>query len=255
MLDRIAEFFVFGFFPLLVGVMAGPPASMAADRVIEGEVVYREKTALPPDAVLTVQLADVSLADAPGTIVAEQKVDPAGQAPIGFKLSFDPAALLPNMTYVLQARIMSGNALLFINDERHAIDPLTDARQTLVVRMIGAKDQTAPDAVLGKDWTVAFVDGAGDLPDTTVTFRIDETGKVGGKGPCNSYFSQAKVEGSSMTLGPVGATRMACSQDQMARETALFDALAKVAAFRIDGGRLILADRDGKEVVRLAAAG
>ena len=50
-------------------------------------MVYRERIALPPNAVLSVQLADVSLADAPAAILGEQKIDPAGQVPIKFEIS------------------------------------------------------------------------------------------------------------------------------------------------------------------------
>jgi putative lipoprotein len=77
MLDRIAEFFIFGFVPLVVGILAVPELSIAADKALKGEVVYRERIALPPNAVLSVQLADVSLADAPAAIIGEQKVSPA----------------------------------------------------------------------------------------------------------------------------------------------------------------------------------
>lgn len=78
MLDRIAEFFIFGFTPLVVGILAAPAFSAAAERAVEGEASYRERIALPEDAVLTVQLADVSLADAPAAVIAERKVEPAG---------------------------------------------------------------------------------------------------------------------------------------------------------------------------------
>ena len=65
MLDRVAEFFIFGLVPLVVGVFAVPEMTSAAETTVAGEVVYRERIALPPDAVLVVELADVSLAQAP----------------------------------------------------------------------------------------------------------------------------------------------------------------------------------------------
>ncbi|WP_246680839.1 hypothetical protein [Mesorhizobium sp. B2-2-4] len=48
MLDRIAEFFVFGFVPLVVGILAVPELSVAAEKALKGEVTYRERIALPP---------------------------------------------------------------------------------------------------------------------------------------------------------------------------------------------------------------
>ncbi len=65
MLDRIAELLIFGFTPLVIGMLVAPGAPQAAEHVLHGEVLYRERIALPPNAIVSVQLADVSLADAP----------------------------------------------------------------------------------------------------------------------------------------------------------------------------------------------
>lgn len=90
MLDRIAELLIFGFAPLVVGLLIAPGVPEAAEHVLAGEVLYRERIALPPNAVVSVQLADVSLADAPAAIVGEQTVEPAGQVPVKFAIRFDP---------------------------------------------------------------------------------------------------------------------------------------------------------------------
>ncbi|ESY77119.1 hypothetical protein X740_25785 [Mesorhizobium sp. LNHC221B00] len=90
MLDRLAEFLVFGFVPLVVGILAVPELSVAAEKAVRGEVIYRERIALPPNAVLSVQLADVSLADAPARIIGEQRIKPAGQVPISFEIKLTP---------------------------------------------------------------------------------------------------------------------------------------------------------------------
>ncbi len=136
MLDKFAEFFIFGFTPLLVGMLAVPELSHAAEKMLTGEVIYRERIALPPNAVLTVQLADVSLADAPATVLGEQKIAPAGQVPIGFEIRFDPSDIRPNMTYALQARISVEGRLLFINDERYQVDPAAGAPVKMTLKMV-----------------------------------------------------------------------------------------------------------------------
>ena len=137
MLDRIAEFFIFGFAPLVIGVLTGPEMSFAADKSIKGEIIYRERMALPPNAEVTVQLADVSLADAPATIIGVQTLKPAGQVPIKFEIKFDPSVIRPKTDYALQARITVDNQLMFINDERLTVDPLSDAPQTIVLKRTG----------------------------------------------------------------------------------------------------------------------
>lgn len=137
MLDRIAEFFIFGLVPLVVGVLAVPELSDAAERTLTGEVTYRERIALPPDAMLSVELADVSLADAPATLIGQRKIVPAGQVPIRFEIGFDPKAIRPGRTYALQARITVDGRILFITDTRHQVEPLDGKPMTIVMKRVG----------------------------------------------------------------------------------------------------------------------
>jgi uncharacterized lipoprotein YbaY len=59
---------------------------------------------------VTVTLADVSLADAPAQMIARQVIAEPGQPPIPFELRYDPATIIPNHTYAVQARIEDGGA-------------------------------------------------------------------------------------------------------------------------------------------------
>lgn len=135
MLDRIAELFIFGLVPLVVGVLAVPEISGAAERTIVGEVTYRERIALPPNAVLSVELADVSLADAPATVIGQRKIVPAGQVPIRFEIGFDSKAIRPGRTYALQARITVDGRLMFITDTRHEVDPMDGKPHAVLLKM------------------------------------------------------------------------------------------------------------------------
>ncbi|BCM18514.1 YbaY family lipoprotein [Mesorhizobium sp. J8] len=137
MLDRIAEFFIFGLVPLVVGVFAVPEVTKAGEKTVAGEVTYRERIALPPDAVLVVELADVSLADAPATVIAKRRIAPTGQVPIKFDIGFDPKAIQKGRTYALQARIMVGERLMFITGTSHQLDPLAGGRQGIVLKRAG----------------------------------------------------------------------------------------------------------------------
>ncbi|MBZ9741255.1 MULTISPECIES: YbaY family lipoprotein [unclassified Mesorhizobium] len=253
MLDRLAEFFVFGFVPLVVGILAVPELSVAAGKTVSGEVIYRERIALPPSAVLSVQLADVSLADAPAKIIGEQTVKPAGQVPISFEIKFDPSLIEPRMTYALQARIVVDGRLMFISDMRHQVDPLTDAPQTVMLKMVAPNAEPAA-SVFDQVWLVDYVDGVGTIAAPQATFRVSEAGKAGGSGPCNTYFATAKVDGQTIAISDIGSTYKACAPEVMAEEKALFSALAKAASFNVDAGRLVISDKDGREILRFSAA-
>ena len=89
---------------------------------VTGSVTYRERIALPPSAVITVKLVDVSLADAPAVLIAEQVIATAGrQVPFEFALEYDAARIPPSHTYAVQVRIENGDRLLFISDKMNLV--------------------------------------------------------------------------------------------------------------------------------------
>lgn len=91
-------------------------------QVINGEVWYRERMALPPGAEVTVTLEDQSRADVPATVITDYTHVVDGQAPpYSFRLVFDPSAIDDRMTYGLRARIEHDGKLMFTSTEH--IDP------------------------------------------------------------------------------------------------------------------------------------
>jgi putative lipoprotein len=100
-------------------VPAGGGTSVAK---VTGTVTYRERIALPPTAVIKVQLVDVSRADAPAIVLGEQVTHAAGkQVPFSFEIPFDPARIEASHTYAVQARIEQDGKLRFISDQHYAV--------------------------------------------------------------------------------------------------------------------------------------
>ena len=85
---------------------------------VSGTVVYRERIALPDDAVVTVQLRDVSLMDVEAQLLGEEVIHPdGGQVPIPYKVPYDAEAIDERNSYSMSARIEDGSGkLLFISD-------------------------------------------------------------------------------------------------------------------------------------------
>lgn len=84
---------------------------------VSGNVLIRQKVALPPDAVLTVTLSDASLADAPSKVLSQKVARTEGkQAPFSFVLPYNPADIQPNARIVLSAAVTLDGKLLFITD-------------------------------------------------------------------------------------------------------------------------------------------
>ena len=73
-------------------------------------------------AVITVKLVDVSRADAPAVLSAEQVITTAGrQVPFEFALEYDASIIQPSHTYAVQVRIENGDRLLFISDKMNPV--------------------------------------------------------------------------------------------------------------------------------------
>ncbi|WMJ01068.1 YbaY family lipoprotein [Pseudomonas chlororaphis subsp. aurantiaca] len=108
------------------------PASKAS---LDGEVFYLQRIALPPAATLSVSLQDVSLADAPAVLLAEQKGPVKGQVPLPFHLSYDPAQVKPGHRYSVSARIEVAGKLLFITTEHNGVKLDGSDPQPLKIRV------------------------------------------------------------------------------------------------------------------------
>ncbi len=96
--------------------------------VVSGTVAYRERIAMPENAVLTMQLQDISVpdgtqgSDVPATVIAEQKFTFAGhQVPLPFELHYDAAKIDPKHAYVLSARITVADQLMFMNTTAYRV--------------------------------------------------------------------------------------------------------------------------------------
>ncbi|MBM3855537.1 MAG: hypothetical protein FJ399_20680 [Verrucomicrobia bacterium] len=99
-----------------------PQTGGSASAQVTGTVTYRERIALPPTAVVKIELVDVSRADAPAVVLGEQLIETAGkQVPFSFAITYDPAAIDERMSYAVQARIEVGDRLLLISDQRYAV--------------------------------------------------------------------------------------------------------------------------------------
>lgn len=92
------------------------------DNVVTGTVRYMQRSALPPNATLTVRLLDVSRQDVAATTIAEQRTPTAGkQVPFSFDLVYDRSKIIERNSYVVRAEIYSGDRLLFTTDTAYPV--------------------------------------------------------------------------------------------------------------------------------------
>ncbi|GGA74679.1 hypothetical protein GCM10011369_15620 [Neiella marina] len=115
--------------------------------VISGEVNYRQRIALPPDAVLRVTLNDVSLADAPAKLIASSTQLINSQVPIAFTLGAMKSQFEPNRRYSVRATISANNQLLFSSTRHYGVEPTQPSELTIEVEPIQRLRDT-PEAMV-----------------------------------------------------------------------------------------------------------
>ncbi|MGJ3257435.1 MAG: YbaY family lipoprotein [Alcanivorax sp.] len=166
-------------------------------QILSGKVMYRERMAMPKGATLTVTLEDVSLADAPSTVIAEQHIDDPGQVPVPFTLRYASEAVVHDhpMAYAVRAEIRGADGqLLWLTTERHTAElgerasgeEITVMLQRVAAEqsgdtqpktgMAGAKEAGASFWAVGNEpgWNLAIYPEeklvfVGDYGETTVT--------------------------------------------------------------------------------------
>ena len=110
---------------------------------------------------------------------------------------------------------------------------------------------TAPsgaEAIAG-DWNVtglytgtAITSPTGDQP-LTATFATDQ---VSGNSGCNNFSGPAKVDGTSIAIGPLASTMMACADPAVDQQAHQYTAALELArSFEVVGNRLSLYRADG----------
>lgn len=84
--------------------------------VVSGTITYRDKSALPDDALVTVVLADASVPNQPAKILS-QIIFPAGQTqvPFQFSLPYTQSQIISAKRIIVTGRIELNNQLLYSN--------------------------------------------------------------------------------------------------------------------------------------------
>jgi putative lipoprotein len=116
---------------LMIGVLILSLAGCSSDGglirpdrpVMTGTVMYRERIALPPTAVLTIRLLDITRTDAPAAVLAERSISNPGNPPMKFELAYPYGGITAKRHYVIEARIEVEGRMRFLSNETHEVTP------------------------------------------------------------------------------------------------------------------------------------
>jgi putative lipoprotein len=245
-------------------------AQARAEKAMKGTATYRERMALPPNAVFEATLEDVSKADAPAEVVTRLRIERPGQPPIQFAFTYDSSRIQPQHRYAVRGRILVGETLLFTTDQQYPVLTSGHGNQVaLILRRVSAASAAgAPNAASGGSgggstsslentyWKLIQL---GDAPVTVASKQNEphlilnsESRRVAGSGGCNRLTGSYQLNGDRLTFSQMASTMMACLQG-MEIERAFLAALTTVTIWKIAGESLELFDNSGKLIARFEA--
>jgi uncharacterized lipoprotein YbaY len=163
------------------------------DNVVSGTITYRQRTALPATAVVTVKLVDVSRADAPSATILEQRVETAGkQVPFSFDFAYDRSKVLERNSYVVQAEIRDGGRLLFITDTSYPVITQGNPKSVeIVVVPVGGGGGGGFQGSRTIRGTVSYLQRIALGPNSEVSVRLVDSAAPDGTPVAETRFSTA----------------------------------------------------------------
>ena len=107
--------------------------------------------------------------------------------------------------------------------------------------------------ITGIKWRAVSIGDEAIPANSGIYIRFEVDGSIEGNAGCNGFFGSLEQRDSGVGVGPLGATRMACPDPIMSRETSFIDAVQKMASFQSTSDSLSLLDEEGDVLVEFVA--
>ena len=120
-----------------------------------------------------------------------------------------------------------------------------------ILQMKDVATDVSKDDLLEKEWKLEYLKWEGTLygvEGQAPTIKFEADGKAGGKGGCNNYFSSYILEGRTISLAEIGATKMMCAESAEL-ENAFFQFLGTELRSIFSDGKLVLSSDGGNTAV------
>jgi putative lipoprotein len=204
-----------------------------------------QRIALPPDAVLKVSLEDVSLADAPAKILAEQETPTQGkQVPIPFELAYSPSDVQPSHLYNVRATIKVGDKLLFTSTTSNPVLTNGAPSEIRIIVQQPAATQSAAIPLESTHWTATELSGKKVPPAEgrqAAYLQFSAEGhRITGSTGCNRLTGTYEKTEKSLKFNPIATTMMACIGPAVDQEENFKSALGQTSRFLIIKDMLVL---------------
>jgi putative lipoprotein len=242
------------------------PAADAAGTV-SGVARYRERIAMPKNAVFEATLTDVSKMDAPAEAIGTAVMENPGNPPYHFSISYDPRRIVDTHSYVVRATIKIGDELAFTSDTPYPVITRGNGKDVNIVLKSAGGNAAVTSAGAGPS--------RGNAPLENTTWKVTRLGekdvvsnenqrapyivlessdhRVSGSGGCNRITGTYTVEKQTIHFGPIASTMMACPKG-MDTEKDFMQALDAARKWKVQGDELELYGEDGNLLIRFEAS-
>ena len=240
------------------------PADDAAGTVT-GTATYRERIAMPKNAVFEATLADVSKMDAPAEVIGRALMENPGNPPYHFSISYDPRGIVENHAYAVRATIKIDDQLAFTSDTSYPVVTNGHGKEVnLVLKSARAGTTTGESFQSHKGiplesttWKLTRLGAkdvtAGESQRAPYIVLQSADHHVAGSGGCNRLSGTYRVEKQTIHFGPIASTMMACASG-MDTEKEFMQALDAARKWKIQDGTLEFSGEDGKSLAQFQAA-
>jgi putative lipoprotein len=240
---------LFGRWIAAVALAISTTAALAETRTVDVTVTYRERIALPPDAELELEIADISRADAPSVTLVYSRMS-IQRVPMTVTLGTEEDQLDERFTYSVRGRIYSGDTVIFRSD---TVTPVftRDAPDEVTLVLIQGEQPQASNPIAGINWMMFETGGRMFVGDDAPTLVFDTDGSFALYGGCNRFVGKATIGDGTIEFPEAFAgTRMACVPAREGLERSVLNAISNTTGYVRSGDLLTFINEAGVSVLR-----
>lgn len=104
----------------------------------------------------------------------------------------------------------------------------------------GQVEGVDPDDLVGKEWLLEDLQGAGVIDNVQSTLTFGAEGRLSGFGGCNRYSGNYRLTGTQLNIGTLVATRRGCAPALLNQEAKFLTALEKATRIARKGAFLLI---------------
>lgn len=239
-----------GMIALLVSLSGMPAMAETVDLPVV--VRLAEGASLPHEALLEVELLDVSRADAPATVLSARRYR-IEMLPAIVKLPYDDAQIDTRMSYVVAGKVREGDTVLLRTTTAFpAITRDAPARPEIVLEQMAAAPVADMPRITGIAWAAFEIGGRMLVTEDPPSMAFNDDGAFSMYGGCNRFTGRAEIgDGTLSILQPLAGTRRACPEPRMKLDQDMVAALEQTTGYVRNGKNLSLTNAAGVTVLRL----